>query len=130
MNVYLAALPSRQDEMLRIARRLERAGHKVTARWIQGRSVGATGADNAMYDLADVVVADCFVLFSESARSRTPASAATGRHVGLGYALHARKRIVVVGPRENIFCRLDAVERAPNIKGLLDLLGRGKETAS
>jgi hypothetical protein len=129
MTVYLAALPGRQNEMLRISRRLERAGHKVTSRWIHGRCVGATGADNAMYDLADVVVADCFVLFTQSARSRIPA-AGTGRHVGLGYALHARKRIVVVGPRENIFCRLDAVERAPNIKSLLALLGDGKETAS
>jgi hypothetical protein len=129
MKIHLAAQAGRREEMRRVARRLERAGHTVSSRWIHGRGKGAR-ADNAMYELADIVVADCVVLFTESSRSRIPLAESTGRHVGFGYALRAGKRIVAVGPLENIFCRLAEVERVPTIKRLLEVLSPGGGSGS
>ncbi len=112
--------------MLRIARRLEQAGHTVTSRWIHGNGERATAVDNAMYDLADVMVADCLVVFTENPRERAALGSAAGRQVEFGYGLRARKRLIIIGPLESTFCRLPEVERAQNVTRLIELLSRSE----
>lgn len=122
MNVYLAALRARRKEMVDVAARLSEAGHVVTSRWILGRGKDASPADNAKYDLTDVAIADCFVLFAEKPAGLLRAKLATPRYVGLGYALRAAKRVVIVGRPENDFCQLETVEDVADVDGLLELL--------
>ena len=124
MKVHLAAQPERREAMVRIARRLEEAGHTVTSRWIHGNGSGATAVENAMYELADVMAANCVVVFTDNPKARPRLGSSAGRQVEFGYGLRARKRLIIIGPLESIFCRLPEVERARNVSRLIDLLSR------
>lgn len=62
-------------------------------------------------DLEDVLAADTLIAFTEPPRSTASRG---GRHVELGIALASGKRILVVGPRENVFCSLPQVEHYPS----------------
>ena len=53
------------------------------------------------------MAAHMLVAFTEQPRS---GNSRGGRHVELGIAIGSRKRIAVVGPRENIFCWLPVIE--------------------
>ncbi len=131
MKAYLAARYTRRLELCGYRADLERLGVEVTSRWLsgshqldnQGRPLGDAGellfeagapeVDHYRWKFAtddrdDVLAADTLVAFTEPPRS--------GRHVELGIALGANalganKRIVVVGPRENVFCWLPEVEQ-------------------
>lgn len=59
-------------------------------------------------DVEDVERADVLIAFTEEPRS---SASRGGRHVELGIALALGKRVIVVGPRENVFCWLPEVER-------------------
>jgi nucleoside 2-deoxyribosyltransferase len=117
MKVYLAARYSRHPEMQQIEASLRAMGHEVTSRWIQGghelSKEGSTEAQQAERgrfaeeDLADLLAADCCLCFTEEPRSTNSRG---GRHVELGIAIGAGKRVVVVGWRENVFCCLPSVE--------------------
>jgi len=124
MKVYLAAQPERREGMMRIARRLEEAGHTVTSRWIHGNGNGATAVENAMYELADVMAADCLVVFTENPKAQPRLGSSAGRQVEFGYGLRARKRLIIIGPLESGFCRLPEVERARTVSRLIELLSR------
>jgi len=118
MKIYLAARHERRWEMLRVASRLECAGHEVTSRWISG------GGDDpaiipAVEDLLDLGRADCLVSFTDEPNSIVAGTARGERHVAFGIALGAGKRIYIVGPRENIFHHLFAVERYETVAELM-----------
>src|SRR5260221_13260147 len=93
---------------------LERHGHVVTSReqrrGPEEKSASAFAGRNpllaryAAEDLADIDQADAVVLFTQAGRHF-----AGGRHVEAGYALGKGKRLVVVGPRENVFYHLPEV---------------------
>ncbi len=120
MNIYIAARYELRREVARIARQLEDHGHEVTSRWLDGKTRGARPAENASYDLTDIVLADCIVLFTDDPAGKTPAGSHGRPHVEFGYALRAGKRLVIVGPRENVFHHLPTVEQFRSVKGLLD----------
>jgi nucleoside 2-deoxyribosyltransferase len=61
---------------------------------------GLTFEDVAVLDLGDVDRADAVVLYTEPYGMAVPGG---GRHVEFGYGLGRGKRVVVVGPLENIF---------------------------
>lgn len=115
MKIYLAAQYSWRNIIKGYAKQLEDCGHEVTSTWLQerkGLSTELTELSNrflrehAKADLEDIIKADCVVLFSVGPTELTKRG---GRHVefGLGYALN--KRMVVCGPKENIFHYLDDV---------------------
>lgn len=127
---YLAARYTRRLELVGYRAVLESLGHKVPARWLngshqldnQGRPIGETGellfengsadADHyrqkfAQDDYDDVLTADVLIAFTEQPR---PGHSRGGRHVELGIALGRGIPVVVVGPRENVFCWLPQVE--------------------
>jgi hypothetical protein len=118
MKLYLAARSDRRVELQALARSIEQLGHVVTSRWLAG--LGREDADNARYDLTDVVVADALVLFAEAPNRSAPFRG--GRHVEFGYALRAGKTMFIVGPRENIFHELPDVRRFSDADELLDFL--------
>ena len=115
MLAYLAGRYSRIDELNCYAMELRSRGHRVEARWLLGNNQVHDGAlaveaaeDDvpdmgrlfAQDDLADVQAADLVICFTEPPRS---IHSRGGRHVEFGLALALRKRIVVIGPRENVF---------------------------
>ena len=140
MIIYLAARYSRRLELCGYRTQLAEHGIKVAARWLDGaHQLGNDGmplteegerrfedgdpsADHlrdkfARDDLEDVLAADLLVAFTE--QPRTGASRG-GRHVELGIAIGAGKRIAIVGPRENIFCWLEQVDHYPSWGAFLD----------
>jgi hypothetical protein len=134
-RIYLAARYSRRLELCGYRDELTALGCEVTSRWLngshqidnQGVPIGDDGERRfemgdpalahwrehfATEDVADVLAADTLVAFTEQPRS---GNSRGGRHVELGIALGTgRHRIVIAGPRENVFCWLPQVEWYPD----------------
>jgi len=124
MRVYLAARYSRRLELCGYRDELSKMGYLVDARWLNGKhqldDVGkpigddgealveggdASGAAKlrarfALDDYEDVAAAEIVINFTEKPRS---AANRGGRHVEFGIALVTKARLIVVGPRENVF---------------------------
>ncbi len=114
MLIYLAARFSRRFELQGVRADLARAGHQVTSRWIDQRRDATDTAEAAAVahrDIADIELADCLIAFSESPRSGL--STRGGRHVEMGIAIGLDKRVIVVGPVENVFFSLPEIEVFP-----------------
>ena len=122
-RIYLAARYSRRLEIIRYQNRLQYEGFKCNCQWLLGNhqwnpiaaqaetakdTVPIEAAEFADDDLHDLSAADTLIAFTDPPRSKASRG---GRHVEFGYALAMRKRIVVVGPRENVFYCLPQVER-------------------
>ena len=115
MKLYLAAQYARRKELVNYAEQLRAAGHEITARWLTGQHEAADGdtsrwGDFAEDDFADIEACDCLIAFTELATDAIPRGS---RHVELGIALGLNKFVVVVGPRENVFCALARVLHYP-----------------
>lgn len=132
-KIYLAARYSRHPEMRQVRDELLARGHQVTSRWIDCHAdiVGDFAASltpeflNAhpercstvgQHDVDDLKAADVVVSF-------TGGGGKGGRHVEYGMGLALGKRLIVVGPRENVFHALPDVEVVANAEELLALLG-------
>ena len=115
MKVYIAGRYSRRDEFRKYANFLIEHGHEVTSRWLlENEPLNSNMGDHsddfyihtAKIDLEDVDRADAVLFFSEDPKIGTPRG---GRHVEFGYALGKGKKILVFGPRENVFHYIDGV---------------------
>ena len=125
LSIYLAARYGRRQELAAYARLLQAAGHRVTARWLTGvhdTSAGMSDEDAALEDLIDVERADVLISFTEE--GDVPGRARGGRHVEFGWALARGKRLIVLGPRENIFHHHPRVEVVSGYVELLRVLAR------
>jgi len=125
MNVYLASRYSRRLELCGYRDQLQRMGHTVTSRWLNGShqisrdgvpinddgealiestrltpEAAALREQFALDDLEDIERADVLIAFSELPRSTASRG---GRHVEFGYALAINRIIWVVGTPENLF---------------------------
>lgn len=130
-QVYLAARYSRRTELCQYREALREMGFLVQARWLDGgHQIGSDGnpigesgealveSDSpeaavmrerfAYDDFEDVLSADILIAFTEEPRAKATRG---GRHVEFGIALARGIRLIVVGPRENIFYWLPCVER-------------------
>ena len=127
VNVYLAASWSLKNEMRQVRKLLNQAGHRVTSRWLDEpaeQSLAAhdladdreIGARHAAQDLEDIDAAECVLVFTKVA------STTGGLHVELGYALGRGKRVLICGPRVNVFQCL--VEHRPDFAAAVDALAR------
>ena len=108
MKIYLAARYSRMEELRGYADELVAAGHVITSRWILGgNGIPETAEVNmesqrfALEDFRDLQVAGAAISWTEP--PRVESTARGGRHVEFGIALAMGKRLLVVGPRENLF---------------------------
>lgn len=134
MRFYLAARYSRREELLGVRDVIHALGSRVTSRWLDGNHQladdgtpigndgealverGSVDEDSraamlrtkfATDDFEDVRWADTVVAFTEEPRTTNGRG---GRHVELGLALAWNKRVIIVGPRENVFCWMPQVE--------------------
>ena|SRR6266496_13608 len=107
--VYLSASIRAQPVMRRYRDILQdEFGWKVQARWIDVQESSPMGVKEvqedrvraaiyAVTDMADILTSGTVIIFT-----RWP-STSGGRHTELGLALAFGKRIILVGPRENVF---------------------------
>lgn len=122
--IYLAARYSRNPQMRDYAEQLRELGYRVVSRWIhqhggsleeslKGPELTADpelGLPFANADLEDIEFADILILFTEE----EPGAGKGGRHTEFGYAVARRKRIIIVGPRENVFHTLPFIQWHPS----------------
>lgn len=118
-QVYLAARYSRHEEMRGVRDVLQAIGYAVTAQWIDchgGKYLTSFTSEvlnrdpaycsrTAQADLADLHAADTVISFTS-----VDSGGKGGRHIEFGYALALGKRMILVGPRENVFHTLPQVE--------------------
>lgn len=108
----MAAGYGRRDQLRAFRDKLVALGHIVTSRWIDTEWVkssddctsSAPPEERQKYvgiDLDDLDAAECCISFTEALGSGKGKRG--GRHVEFGYALHAKKRLILVGNRENLF---------------------------
>lgn len=116
MKIYLAGPYSWKEKLKGYAQELLLKNIKVTSRWLDEphapdttlREVPATQLSwYAANDLEDIYFADIMIFFSVD--PETPIVRG-GRHVEFGYDLCGGTRIIVIGPRENIFHYLSQVK--------------------
>lgn len=109
---------------------IERHGWLVSSRWIDGdHEITGTDDENerrrfAAEDMEDVQRANVVIVRSDPAFFRTGRG---GRHVELGLALAWRKRIILVGERENVFHWL--MECVPTLAAALELCSDHTDTS-
>ena len=128
MKLYLAAMYALKDEIRVHAKTLRQAGHEITSGWLRER----TDADTDLYDVSDrfcrehaeqdlqnIDEAQGLVLFTVEPIVPTKRG---GRHVEFGYALAKRKKLFIVGPRENIFHFDPAVTVVESVAELMEVL--------
>jgi hypothetical protein len=112
--LYLCARYARRAELQGYALQLQARGYAITSRWITETipAYGDTGDIEAPAALArrvardnltDVHRADTLLCFTEASGSPYGRGA---RHVEFGLALAWNKRLLVVGPNENVFVSL------------------------
>lgn len=137
MNIYLAARYSRNPEMREVRDRLEVLGHKVTSAWIDNHGgeleksftperLAAEPefcARFAEVDVGDLLAAEIVVSFTGNG-----GGGKGGRHVEFGLAVATCKRLIIVGPRENVFHCLPQVEVVIDADELVLLLQRPVES--
>ena len=111
MKIYLSARYSRRKELCRYREDLQRLGHEVTSRWLNGNhqiddaglSIEAKAEERQRFaseDFADTIAADMTITFTEPPRTTNSRG---GRHVEFGIAMGRMQRVWVVGPAENVF---------------------------
>ena len=133
MKIYLAAKFALKGKMQGVRDFLAGHGHEITAQWIDVEpesdddSGGATDEIRLKYaklDIEDVLRSDVLVAFSNL---RGELGTGGGRHVEFGIALHAGKRIIVVGPKgEHIFHYIPGIEFVDSVDALVEQLQKGK----
>lgn len=119
MMWYLASRFGRKDELLGYKEQLEALGETVRARWLtEETDMNLTSEEGriqiAIMDAEDVTKADGLIAFSEDPDVESPGNNRGGRHVELGLGIALNKRVVVIGPRENVFMYLPNIEVFPD----------------
>lgn len=112
MHIYLAAMYSRKAELVGYKKQLEELGHTVTSRWLtandESTEAGPEWGQWALRDTEDIPPAHIIISFTQDPKQLTPRGS---RHVEFGIGLALKKRMIVVGPRENVFHWLPGVEQ-------------------
>lgn len=128
-TVYLAARAGRQAEIRGYAQELAGLGWDVTSRWLWRE--GARADETRMTDRDRGVLAyECredvwrsAILIAFTEEPDNPYGRG-GRHVELGIAIDQDDmRVIVCGPRENVFCCLPDVEVYPSWADVVRRLG-------
>jgi len=100
MRYHLAARYARRVELCRYREQLLSIGDTVTSRWLDFRKMPSWSCGIAREDCEDLMAADAVIIFTEIPNTIL---ATGGRHVEFGLALAQGKRMIIVGPRENVF---------------------------
>jgi hypothetical protein len=136
LKIYLAARYSRNPEMRSVRDLLVAAGHEVTSRWIDnhgGELEESLTPERLAAEpefcgrFANVDVED--LRAAEMCISFTGAGGKGGRHVEFGMAQALGKRLVLIGPRENVFHCLPGVSVVSDIEALIGFLAWNPQAA-
>ena len=125
MKIYLAARMGRRNEMRKNAEVLEGIpGMEVVSDWYKIHVDDSDFSEDdlgamAEWDLVGVGICDCLLIFTENHSVDIPGASRGGRFVEMGYALAKGKRVVVIGPLENVFCRHPGVDWFENFNDFL-----------
>lgn len=119
--MYLAARYITKDKIKSYAEKLITEGHEITSSWLSPEDDQSDGAA-ALRDLIDIQEADALVSFTEEPSIGYNTG---GRHVEFGAAWVWGKKLIIVGPKENIFHHLEGVIQVKNFDELRDYL-KGK----
>lgn len=140
---YIAASFPRKQVAIQLEKRLQEAGLKSVSRWLHLESEGyAKGVDKmadeiSLIDLEDVIEADILICLTGDTLTRG------GRHSEFGIAACYRhleerailndgmasekyKRLIIVGPREQVFHNLPYAEIVSDVEWLMRLLVPGR----
>lgn len=112
IKIYLAARYTRMRELQGYRDILQGSGFTMVARWVNGEHEAYENDPHlrgrfAQEDLEDVERADWVINFTEEPRAHATRG---GRHVEFGMAVALKKRLIVIGWRENVFHYLPQVE--------------------
>ena len=127
-KVYLAAQYMWRERIKEFAERLEDAGYTITSTWLHERKPLAIdltdlsdrfNKSHARQDLLDLYASDILILFTVD--PTTPVKRG-GRHVEFGLAYAYNKRVIVCGPKENIFHYLDGVSQRNTFEEIFQML--------
>lgn len=123
MKIYLAASYSRVDEANTYAQLLRDDGHVITSYWLTRIPEHQQWSRRrcAEQDVRDILKADGVLVLTG-----TPTTSG-GHHVEAGIGLAAGKRIVIVGPRQNVFHHLALVEQYATFDEARNILKHGIE---
>lgn len=132
MRVYLANQFSKKQETAKFAEELRKEGFIITSTWLNEPDADANDsmksygdqylAVAAKVDVYDISSADAFVIFTVDPDEMTKRG---GRHVETGMAMAMGKKVIVCGPRENIFHHLPEVIVCKNLGEVVYALRSG-----
>ena len=107
-NVYIAGKWSRREELLAFAFDLHDVGCNITSSWLWADKEEGEEyyKEYAVRDIEDISKSEVFILFTFA---ETELTVRNSRLVELGFALAWLKEVIIIGPRENIFCHLNIV---------------------
>ena len=122
-SVYLASRYRRRKELENYAQDLANQGWEVTSRWVFGHHENDCRSPTiyALEDWDDLARAQWMMAFTEEPNDHGSYSRG-GRHVELGMALAWGKNVVIVGPRENVFCHLPQVRQADTFEAAVSMM--------
>lgn len=126
LRIYIAARYSRRFEVEVLARHLRDAGFVVTSRWSQGLHDNKRDHVCARDDMEDLALANCVLSLTEEPRQ---VATRGGRHVEFGVGLACGYRLLLVGPRENVFHSVPQVEQFDHFEDMIQALVAEREAA-
>jgi hypothetical protein len=118
-KLYLAGRYQTKDILADIAEALRNKGHHVTSSWLN--QIDTNMEEAATRDMQDVREADYLVSFTEKSEVGYNTG---GRHAEFGAAWVWGKKLLLVGPRENIFHHLPGVVQLNSVVELLEYLDK------
>lgn len=134
IRIYLASSFGRKEELSEYEKKIISLGFESSSQWLK-ESVPPDSklsnvsseylVQNGKRDLEDIRKSEILILFSASPLVPVPRG---GHHVEFGYALALNKKIVVVGPKQNIFHYLPGVTHLPDwLTAVEYLIGYGNK---
>ena len=124
MKVYLSGAFDHRDEVAGLSEFMGRAGITVTSNWLHEPPLAYDATEFDMWerrarandDMADIRRADAFVYIT------LWPSTTGGRHVELGMALAWDKRVIRIGPADNMFSHLATIESFETIEAFMQAI--------
>ncbi len=141
MRCYLASWFGNKTRLKKKVKLLSKHGIIVTSRWLDENVAQTVGIkdvtknhliETSRIDIEDIDSADVVVLVTPKKKDLKRISktgwARGGRHFETGYQyalmthLYPKKRLIILGPKENVFHWLPEVEHASSWHELIELL--------
>lgn len=114
MKIYIAGRYANLEKLRQESLQFEAEGIEVVSSWlIHNSEDGLSFQEIATRDFEDIDKSDTLVLYTEAYGTHVPGG---GRFVEFGYALGKGKRVLIVGPLENIFSWHPSVLIFPSTK--------------